>query len=496
MMTVGSRTPTIQNQEGYLPVSIIDDSDDEVLRQSYQTNTVRTGSDDIERISVVERIVIIVSVIIGIASNYVYYILGSEFGGTFCTWTNVSDSSTTCETVKILFGVISMIPMLGLSIGSSYDLGKKISTSSALSYCTGNRVYTVPYNLTRKLIALTSLVFGVFFVTVRFYLTAKYSSGYVTPLKVLLIPPSIIIPFAIGFLHVEELLSKIHQSLFGKTNKKVKKLDEFIMYINNAEDTHIKELYDQFQIGRNLKRTFYKIDQLQISISDEAQKVSCFSIKGIFGIIGFVFGALSNYAFINVTIEAGEVFSSLLGIQSAGKALGIFFLVMYILPSVALRGLSTKNRFEEIASISLNTFKVCQCREFLTKVFSTFLGILAALPVTYLAISSAEGKAWYYKPLVFFSFLAPFSVSSFSIEKLINRVVNEIKNRKKGEIEFKKQKVKEELSSIRKQIVLMTDEQVETQIENEILASPILSMNPGADKYKEIEIDNDTYVMV
>lgn len=401
-----------------------------------------------------EKIWIVTTGILGALSTYVYYPLGVGFARHFCSWVDITNKESR-KTFEVIVGINSMLAMLALATLSAFDTGKKIRETLS---CTTQKKILAKKNKIEKMITVSSFILGLFFSIPRTYLSIKYTRKWFFVWRIFMILPSFLVPFAIGTVKAESLFAKIFHKF--KKNEYLSQIHLLIKYIEDSSES----LELNLSSNSRLDEVIQEVNRLNLK---EREKTSNYQ-KTAFSYLGFLIGALSNYAYLSITLEGTKFFCQTVDIPlSVARVLSYFALSLYLFPSIALRGLSTKNRFEKLYSLlsckqgETILFKK-RGREVCIKILSLVEGLFAALPATYLAIASSTGNPWYAKIfLVVPSFLAPFSMSSHHIEELFQRL-----HRKHSTASHAA--ITEHLKSLRNSISLMTNSEVKMIMTNQI----------------------------
>lgn len=366
------------------------------------------------------KILNIFAIIIGALSAYSYYPLGRDFGKKEISSLLRVNSNDTKDFLGVFFGLNSLIPTLALSIISTYDLSKKL----------GLFFFIKDEKKSNKALMFLFSVFSIFSIIPRFFLTIKYlhEDNVNIIWKILIIPSSFIAPFAIGIKYNNELASLLYFSFYPiiKQNNKAKLLDEInklTSYVAIAPNENIEILNKMLNESFDVKNLSDVIDKKQEFTNANPSSMDITARK-IFGYAGFVIGALANYAFWDITNQAVIAFCNLLNIkdEKVQTYLSWFSLLMFLFPSIALRGIATQNRLERFFDFFHKKTTKCTRKDLALNVFFIVEGFFSALPQTELAIISAKDKAWYFSLLVIPSFISPFCVSTFSLSEFFKRL--------------------------------------------------------------------------
>ncbi len=379
--------------------------------------------------------VVVVSLIGGV-SAYVMYPLGAGFGDTITK--NTFDILK--EISKFFFGIGAIAPMTALGVITAQDyfraflLRKKNDNSN-------NK------NSIKQKLKICAYVLGATSAIPQSYLTYKYLHNSV--FRFIITPTAIITPTLFNSKAEISLIDKIYAQL---TNNKTEitsqhrtvllnKLHAAIHVISSEHsNTQIDELYQHLFINNTTINTHSKSRILRLLDLAQGQDTSIPQgkirpfLREMIGFFGFALGATGAYAYYGLGEAAFlyvlALFDISIGDEPELVIKNIIGAMAYV-PNAALSAERTQELFKKIFDKISTIRKTKQPTNWpkirsAINVLSIFLGSLSATPLTYIQLLSAIGGSWIQKLLVAPTFLAPFSVRSDAINRLLNRLVDYI----------------------------------------------------------------------
>ncbi|OGN59736.1 MAG: hypothetical protein A3F40_03905 [Chlamydiae bacterium RIFCSPHIGHO2_12_FULL_27_8] len=312
--------------------------------------------------------------------------------------------------------------MIGLSIISSHNL---IQNSS--SYLLKNNTNQSKKNLCKKIIFPLSIFFGLFSTIPRFYLTISYLKNKPLIEKIIFIPPSFLAPFAIGTVYVNKLLNRF-KYLKNEKNILIEKLEYIKTIIKTMDDRELLSFgNDIYSDSEEITiEKIYEFSKMYDHYNNKTYKIHKYA-RNFFSYLGFFMGSLASYAYYQVVENALNSALNKINLKSKSvkSILMLVSLLIYFIPFTAVRGITTQNRMEnfyEFLFLKNERLKVLKIKN----IFILTEGIFAAIPYTYLAIKNSINKSWYIKLLIIPSFLSPFSMSTYSLNQLVNKIEKKI----------------------------------------------------------------------